>query len=328
MKQTELIRSVATLVGACLCASLISAGEPEMLIKSPRIVSDYVNVYQPRGDVFQGPSTPSLTAGQFYQEWVANDHCFVKDDDGFWHSFGITHPYSGLDDVHEGENVSFHAVAPKGPLKEVLRECAWKDKPKVLSHSERPGDIPAHHAPTVTRKDNVYYMIWGPGAPLRYATSSDLYHWNYQGRLLDTPDGRDPSLLLFDGTYYLVTCGGNSVNMAVSQDLQTWQKQPPIITRTDKVDMESPTLLRYNGTFYLFVCGWNNVWDKKDIAGAYQHITYVYQSDNPMQFDHEKILTTLNAHAPEIFQDEDGDWYISSVEWPSRGVSIARLAWE
>ncbi len=54
------------------------------------------------------------------------------------------------------------------------------------------------------------------------------------------------------------------------------------------------------------------------------------QSDDPLNFgtDDEKQITTLNAHAPEIFQDEKGDWYISSVEWPNRGVSVDRLFWE
>ncbi|MEJ2383420.1 MAG: hypothetical protein P8Y54_03385, partial [Xanthomonadales bacterium] len=36
---------------------------------------------------------------------------------------------------------------------------------------------------------------------------------------------------------------------------------------------------------------------------------------------------TLKSHAPEIFQDETGNWYISSVEWPNRGVSVDKLEW-
>jgi beta-fructofuranosidase len=92
------------------------------------------------------------------------------------------------------------------------------------------------------------------------------------------------------------------------------------------IDPESPSIARYNGTFYLFVCGWNGKWDRKDIQGAYQHKTYVYQSDDPLWFENE--VAVLDAHAPEISQDEAGDWFISSVEWPHRGVSIARLGWE
>jgi beta-fructofuranosidase len=75
------------------------------------------------------------------------------------------------------------------------------------------------------------------------------------------------------------------------------------------------------------VCGWNGIWDRKTVQGAYQHRSYVYQSDDPLRFD-GKAVTHLEAHAPEIFQDEDGQWFISSAEWPKRGVSIAKLAWE
>jgi arabinan endo-1,5-alpha-L-arabinosidase len=68
------------------------------------------------------------------------------------------------------------------------------------------------------------------------------------------------------------------------------------------------------------------VWDKQELQGACQHKTYVYVSDDPSHF--ESRIAVVDAHAPEIFQDEGGDWFISSVEWPHRGVSIARLDWE
>ena len=63
------------------------------------------------------------------------------------------------------------------------------------------------------------------------------------------------------------------------------------------------------------------------VLGAYQHQSYVYQSDNPLAFD-GSVAARLESHAPEVFQGEDGQWYISSAEWPERGVSIARLGWE
>lgn len=92
------------------------------------------------------------------------------------------------------------------------------------------------------------------------------------------------------------------------------------------VDPASHSIVRYNNTFYLCVCGWNGIWDRKKLQGAHQHVTYVYQSDNPLTFDLEDEVTTINAHAPEILQDEEGDWYISRMAWPYRGVSIACLA--
>ena len=96
----------------------------------------------------------------------------------------------------------------------------------------------------------------------------------------------------------------------------------------DLSKMLPPSVVRYQDTFYLFVCGWNGQWDRTEIQGAYQHKTYVYQSNDPLKFDPQNEVAVLDAHAPEIFQDEVGDWFISSVEWPHRGVSIARLVWE
>jgi len=117
------------------------------------------------------------------------------------------------------------------------------------------------------------------------------------------------------------------VRVSTSKDFKTWTEHGPLI-KLEKVDPESPSLVRYNDTFYLFVCGWDGVWDKRDIQGAYQHKTCVYQSGDPLKFELANEVAVLDAHAPEIFQDEAGDWFISSVEWPHRGVSIARLVWE
>lgn len=180
----------------------------------------------------------------------------------------------------------------------------------------------------MTRTDGEYLMIYGP-RPLRYATSPDLMKWTPKGTLDNSMQpGRDPSLLYHDGTYFLLTCDRASVHMSTSKDLQTWEYHGVILKMKDSIDPESPTMARANNRFYLFVCGWDGFWDKKDLAGAYQHITYVYQSDSPFHFEADKEVTRLDAHAPEIIQDEEGDWFISSAEFPVRGVSIAPLRWE
>ena len=36
----------------------------------------------------------------------------------------------------------------------------------------------------------------------------------------------------------------------------------------------------------------------------------------------------LRAHAPEIVQDEKGDYFISSADYPQRGINLARLVWK
>ncbi|MBI5095641.1 MAG: hypothetical protein HZB26_24800 [Candidatus Hydrogenedentes bacterium] len=296
-------------------------------MKIPRIEDAYTNVYKPSGDVYPGPAAGPLAPGKYYEKWVPNDHCFVRDEHGRWHCFGITHPESGVEEIHAGEYQSFHALAPAGTLKSVLREGAWKDEAKVLPPSARPGEIPENHAPCIVKTGHVYQMIYGPH-PLRRATSRDLYMWVPQGIVANSPITRDPNLLLWKDTYHVLTCGQFDVRMAKLDGFTSCGESRVILTMPDKIDPESPTLIQRDGTFYLFVCGWNGIWDKKDIEGAYQHVTYVYQSDDPFRFDAGKEVTRLNAHAPEIFQDEDGDWYISSVEWPHRGVSIARLVWE
>jgi len=298
-------------------------------VKIPRIVGEYVNIYRPNGDVFPGPSMGELVACQRYEEWVPNDHCFVKDPSGRWHAFGITHPRTDLKQVHLGECLSFHALAPQGSLKETLKVGAWKDLPKVLPPSERPGERMEFYAPYTIRRDGLYLMIYGP-APIRYAVSKDLLTWTPKGTLENVPPGRDPNVLFYDGTYFLIVCGKDEVNGVTSLDFQHWKPHGSILTMRPGVDPESPTLIRFNGTFYLFVCAWERslMRDVKNLQERYQHITYVYQSDNPLKFDLHRQLTIINAHAPEIIQDEQGDWYISSVEWPCRGVSLARLVWE
>ena len=125
-----------------------------------------------------------------------------------------------------------------------------------------------------------------------------------------------------------MVCGQHEILMARSDDLVTCSETRRILKMKDGVDAESPSIVRHNDTFYLFVCGWNGQWDKKDLNGAYQHVTYVYQSDDPYSFDAASEVTRLDAHAPEIFQDEEDHWYISSAQWPHRGVSIAPLVWE
>ena len=63
-------------------------------------------------------------------------------------------------------------------------------------------------------------------------------------------------------------------------------------------------------------------------ADAYDNRTFVVRSPDPLDFHHVPCVAQLQAHAPEVSRDEDGDWFISSVEWPKRGFSIAPLAWK
>ena len=328
-----MIRLMPQLAGVALALTVagrttVGSQHSEETPKIPRLAGEYVTVYRPAADRFPGPDTKELKAGQWYDDWVPNDHAIVKGPDACWHAFGITHPLTSTQRVHEGEFQLFHAVAPPGPLQNTLRQGAWTDRPKVLPPSERPGEIPANHAPYIVFKDARYWMIYGP-SPIRLASSADLEAWTTHGELFRESGGtRDPSVLLWEDNYYLVYCTGNSVAARLSKDLQSWGPPRVVLRMKDKVAPESPSLLRFDGTFYLFVCGWDGVWDRKTVQGAYQHRTYVYQSDDPLRFDVDRPITCLDAHAPEVFRSEDGRWFISSAEWPSRGVSLAELVWE
>ena len=299
----------------------------------PKQANEWVWIYKPAGDYFFGPDTEHLKEGEWYDDWVPNDHCFVKDAVGLWHMFGITHPLVETDPlsvgIHEGEYASFHAVSTAGSFKETLKEHHYSDLYKILPPKERPGEIPQNHAPYIVRKDGFYQMVYGH-SPIRLAVSSDLSEWEPKGDLFSDSDGaRDPNVLFHDSIYYMVYCSLRGVRLRTSRDLIHWS-EPETIFTSKKFDPESPSLLYFNNSFYLFVCSWDGIWDGKEIQGAYQHLTYVYHSKDPLNFGvyEEKQIATLNSHAPEIFQDEDGDWYISSVEWPNRGVSVDELKWE
>ncbi len=132
MKKILLILTIQSLLafgGACASEQPLSPGK-DSKVSIPRIARDYVNVYTSEGDVFPGPNAANLITGHFYEDWVPNDHCFVRDDSGRWHAFGITHPLTDLSHVHAGEYLLFHAIAPPGALKEAL-------KPKTGSESLR-----------------------------------------------------------------------------------------------------------------------------------------------------------------------------------------------
>ena len=321
------------LLACALCALVapllhrLRADEPGSNVKVPAIVGQYVTVYRPAGDRFPGPDTPQLKAGQFYRDWVPNDHAIIKGLDNRWHAIGITHPLTTTENVHEGEFQSFHAVSAEGALRDVWQDGAWKDRPKILSPAARPGEILENHAPFIIRRGNEYVMVFGP-SPLRWATSPDLSTWTARGTLLRTPPtGRDPNILLWQDRYYLLYCVEDRVDACTSTDLVNWSAPRTIRKMPQNVAPESPSLIHCHGTFYLFVCGWDGIWDRQTIEGAYQHVTYVYQSDDPLDFESREEVARVESHAPEVFQDEQGDWYISSVEWPARGVNIARLEW-
>ena len=292
-------------------------------IKVPVQKNKFTWIYKPQGDIFTGPSTQQLEAGKFYNDWVPNDHTFIKDLDGIWHIFGITHPITTTESVHEGEFLSFHAKASE---KGGLLNQGFIDLPKVLPPEERPGEKLENQAPYIIQRQELYYMLYGP-SPIRLAVSKDLLNWDLKGILFSEEKGaRDPSLIFSNNKYHMIYCTERKVAMRTSIDLYNWS-EPMIIYESPDFDPESPTIIMKDKLFYLFVCSWDGIWDKKDIQGAYQYKTFVYCSEKIDGFQNQEPIAILNAHAPEIFQHEN-EWFISSAEWPNRGISIDKLNWE
>jgi len=66
------------------------------------------------------------------------------------------------------------------------------------------------------------------------------------------------------------------------------------------------------------------VWDHKTVSQAYQHRTLIYAASSLTSFSEEKLVAEIDAHAPELL-DANGKIYISSAEYPQRGINLAKL---
>ncbi|MGB9147221.1 MAG: hypothetical protein WCC14_15440, partial [Acidobacteriaceae bacterium] len=106
------------------------------------------------------------------ESWYINDHCFIQDDSGVWHLFGIT----GMDPaVPAKERFLLHATAPHllGP---------WTKHAPVMHVDPAAGETVVW-APYVLRHDGLYWMFYcgGGESDTRYrinlATSPDLWSW-------------------------------------------------------------------------------------------------------------------------------------------------------
>lgn len=102
---------LCTVIFSLIVGSCAQKTKRELLV--PQQANQFIWLYKPVGDTYPGPSTEQLEAGKFYDDWVPNDHGFIKGPKGEWHIFGITHPNTGMENVHEGEFLSFHALEPE-----------------------------------------------------------------------------------------------------------------------------------------------------------------------------------------------------------------------
>jgi beta-fructofuranosidase len=286
----------------------------------PRIGGEYSRIYFPEAGPFAGPDSENLTAGQFIENWIPNDHTFVKDPEGRWHAFGITGPETPKN--HEAEWQAFHIVSEPRPVRELMDRRHWTEHPKVLAAADRPGERKDLWAPFVVEQDGLYHMFYGP-CEMRMAVSENLFDWEPQGAVFEQEGhARDPWIVDIGGLWHMVYIAGSDLYIRASKNLREWSDTPVKIFSMPRPGApESPMLIQYKGLYYLF-------WTIHDgHNGPYDNRTFVYCSSNPLDFSGSNELTMLTAHAPELI-DDGGQWFISSVERPRRGVSLALLVWD
>jgi len=300
--------------------------------KKPVICSDYINIYSPEADIYNGPDTNSFKHGQKYDTWIPNDFTVTRQNDT-WHIFGITHPkpprfVDGFEsanyDVHEAEYQLFHCSASGATFNDVMHKGSFKDNEKILYPAQRPHERPEIWAPHIERSDTGYMMIYSPHI-MRYAVSSDLHNWE-SGHVLfecDTADARDPYLFHDDdGSKYLIYCQGNKILYRKTSDMISWSESKVLQTNPFKSGYsESPFMIKRDGVYYLMWC----LYDGKN--GVYDNRTFIFAADSIDGFEGLAPLTMLEAHAPEFVTDGDNT-YILSVFHPNNGINAAMIRWK
>ena len=308
-------------------AAVLTLAKSNNSIRSPRIpkvAGRFINIYKPQADVYTLPTVTTqpfdggitYKQGTTYPDWRTNDHTFIKDGNNRWHCFGITRPWVSGDNGHSGEGLCFHAIAPEGTFAQAATFQSWRDLPKIQVAD-------CGWAPGSVKIGQEYSLI---GSHLGRATSTDLQSWTDKGRLSAKGGKRDPYIMVWNNTYYLVRCDGNGISLVTSTDFIHWS-DPRVIYQPEQksYQTESPVLIAYEGLFYLF---WT-LWDTADpTTGGYCPRSYVHCSESPDDFHGKPVLAEFTVHAPEIIQDESGQWFMSSTDHPHRGISVAPLVWE
>ncbi|HEV7298203.1 MAG TPA: hypothetical protein VGN72_02480 [Tepidisphaeraceae bacterium] len=269
------------------------------------------------------------------EPWYINDHCFVHGHDGLWHMFGITH----AEPANSAEEKSLaHATAAS------LAGGPWTKQPFALTADPAAGETHLW-APHVLRHGGMYYMYYCAGGNndeqyrIHLATSPDLRQWQ---RVADNPvvtagfHGRDPCVIRVRDQwvmYYTATSepagGWHIVAAQVSDDLVHWREPRTVFTCRFKGKWgggtESPFVVEKDGAFYLFI-GPRSISDDYDYGRDYDR-TQVFASRDPFHFDINEMVGEIPAHAAEVAQDLDGQWYVSRCGWGRGGLYLAPLMW-
>lgn len=295
----------------------------------PVIAGQYKNIYSPQPRWYAGVDTPALINGQIYKNWIPNDFTLIADPSGHLHAFGITQPrpisfvnsYNfDSEDVHEAENQLFHVVFHQKNLWDNYCFGGVEEKEHILYPHQRPGESAACWAPCIVKKDDLYYLFYGPGN-LRLAVSADLNHWTAKGVLFEGPPmTRDPYVIYEAGVYYMLYLTDKLV-YRYSTDLLSWSK-PEVFQNSygGSSHQESPCLIKRDGIYYLLWC----LYDGQN--GCYDNRTLVFASATLNGFQDASPIAMLDGHAAELIE-QDGQWFIVSVFYPQNGLNIAPIAW-
>ena len=202
----------------------------------------------------------------------------------------------------------------------------------------------------MVRDGKRYFMHNGP-SPMRLATSLDLNHWmehdtTITGAPLDSCHRDSMVMRRKDGGWLMYITGITEemygvISVLESDDLVNWRFLRYALETAGNAPLnpawgatESPYVVEIDGLHYLFItytrCNPENY-----------HNTLVFCSEDPTNFgtytgDNEDavVVAKLHAHAPEIIQDDDGQWYITTCGWRDfgtvieGGVGIAKLEWQ
>jgi predicted GH43/DUF377 family glycosyl hydrolase len=146
--------------------------------------------------------------------------------------------------------------------------------------------------------------------------------------VVDGYDARDPMVMQLKEDwvlFYAATStpeGGNhTVNAVVSKDLVHWNGKREVFRDAEigtyGGPTESPFVVEHDQKYFLFVCtnhGYNE--------------TAVYESESPLHWDASRLVAKFPAHAAEVVQTKEGQWYVSRAGWGQGGVYLAELVWE
>lgn len=256
--------------------------------------------------------------------WYYNDHTFIRDRDGLWHLFGITHPEPAAPHL---EREFGHATSPS------LASATWTRQSSPL-FADTDGGETVLWAPYVIEVEGTYYMFYCAGGEpdrfqIKLATSPDLITWIREPEPLftDGVEARDPFVIRIGERwvmYYTANSepsGGNHVvAYRVSDDLRHWSERmiafsdPRVGTVAGPT--ESPFVVARPEGYYLFTG------PRNDYVS-----TEVFFSHDPFHFEPTPIAA-IESHAPELITDTDGAWYISHAGWGQGGVYLSPLEWK